>query len=124
MGANRAERVAPLIHREFAERLRGVKDYRLTPISITRVEVTRDLSIARVWWMPLGGGEISADLEDAVDDAAKRLRGPIGRALRLRHAPELDMRIDNHTDEAFRVNDLLEKISVELREKDEGDLDE
>ena len=58
MGGFRAERVAEMIHRELAERLRReVKDPRLEPISITHVKVNGDLSRAIVDFLPLGGGE-------------------------------------------------------------------
>ena len=108
----RAERIAGMIHRELAERLRGLKDPRLVEISITRVEVTRDLRLAKVSYLKFGGGEISDDLHDAVLRAASRLRGPIGRALRLRHSPELRFERDTHTEAAFRVNELLHKIGA------------
>jgi len=114
MGGYRAERVAEMIHRELAQRLLvEVKDPRLVPISITQVRVTRDLSRATVDFMPLGGGEVSAELQQALDETARALRGPIGRALRLHHSPELVFRPDLHTDEAFRVTRILEELAGE-----------
>ncbi|MBW1877743.1 MAG: 30S ribosome-binding factor RbfA [Deltaproteobacteria bacterium] len=113
MGGYRVERVAEMIHRELAQRLLvEVKDPRLVPISITQVQVTRDLSRATVDFMPLGGGEVSEDLRQALDDAARTLRGPIGRALRLHHSPELVFRHDTHTEEAFRVTRILEELAA------------
>ena len=120
MGGYRAERVAEMIHKELAQRLRlELKDPRLEPISITHVKVTRDLSRATVDFMPLGGGEVGADLRDALDEAARTLRGPIGRALRLRHAPEIVFREDTHTEQAIRVTQLLEEIAAERSEDGE-----
>lgn len=120
MGGYRAERVAEMIHRELAQRLRlEVKDPRLEPISITHVKVTRDLSRATVDFMPLGGGEVSGDLREALDEAARSLRGPIGRALRLRHAPEIVFREDTHTEKAIRVTRLLEEIASEASDEEE-----
>ena len=114
MGSHRAERLAELIHREVAERLgTQVKDARLEPISITRVEVARDLSHAAIEYLPLGGGSASKELQEALSDCAKRLRGPVGRALGIRHSPELVFRIDTHTEAAIRVTSLLEQIKRE-----------
>lgn len=119
----RPERVAEMIHRELAERLRSdIKDDRLAALSITLVQVTRDLSRATVSYMPLGGGKPDADFVEALDQAAKKLRGPIGRALRLRHAPELVFEYDEHTDAAFRVTALLDRIGAErARASTEGE---
>jgi ribosome-binding factor A len=114
MGGYRAERVAEMVHKEVAERLRlEVKDPRLAPISITHVSVSRDLSVATVEFLPLGGGAPSKDLTEALADAARRIRGPIGRALRLRHAPEIHFKPDEHTEEAIRVTQLLSSLSAQ-----------
>jgi len=111
MGGFRAERVAEMIHRELAVRLREeVKDPRLEPISITQVKVSGDLSRAVVDYLPLGGGVPSTDLVDALHEAAQRLRGPIGRALRLRHAPQIVFQIDTHTEQAVRVTSMLRDL--------------
>jgi ribosome-binding factor A len=109
-----------MLHRELAIRLReDVKDADLGAVSITRVEVNRDISVAMIHYMPLGGGKPSASMVDAVERAAKKLRGPIGRVLRLRHAPRLNFVLDTHTEEAFRVNDLLAGLQDERGPDDE-----
>ncbi len=114
MGGYRHERVAELIHRELSQRLRGeIKDAHLEPVSITHVSVSRDLRRAWVQYCPLGGGSPSAELISAVESAAKNLRGPIGRALRLRHSPELIFQVDTHTDQAMHVNRLIEEAARE-----------
>lgn len=121
MRGYRPERVAELIHRELGQRLlTEIKDPRVTPISITKVDVNGDLSRAVIHFLPLGGGVPSPDLVDGLDDVAKKLRGPIGRALRLRHSPELVFEVDTHTEEAVRITQLLSEIGDELREGDEA----
>ena len=72
-----------MLHRELDERLRlEMKDPRLVPISITSVQVTRDLSRAVVEYLPLGGGavavlEVAATLRRDVHElhVRRRLRG-------------------------------------------------
>jgi ribosome-binding factor A len=119
MPSYRPERVAEMIHRELAERLRSeVKDPRVVPISITGIEVTRDLSRAVVSYTPLGGGTPSEDLLEGLEVAAKQLRGPIGRALRLRHAPELVFAFDEHIDQAFRVSSLIDRLAAERKARE------
>ncbi len=120
MKGHRADRIAEMIHGELAVRLhRDVKDPRVTPISITGVNVSGDLKKAVIEWMPLGGGAGSADLTEGLKEAARRLRGPIGRTLQLRHAPELIFQQDVHTEEAIRVGHLLEQLSQAREEQDE-----
>ena len=54
MRGYRPERVAELIHRELGQRLlTEIKDPRVTPISITKVDVNRDLSRAIIHFLPL-----------------------------------------------------------------------
>ena len=115
----RPKRVAPHIHRELAQRLRGANsETEWGYISITHVEVSRDLARATISYMPLGGGEISDELQEAMEQAAKQLRGPIGRALRIRTAPELCFRPDTHTEEAVRMTNLLNRIGDTLRSEE------
>lgn len=109
-----------MIHRELAQRLRlEVKDPRVTDVTITDVSVNRDLSRAVISYMPLGGGQPSKELEEGLGDAARRLRGPIGRALRLRHAPELVFTYDTHTERAIAVTRLIDRIVAERDEEGE-----
>jgi ribosome-binding factor A len=118
MPAHRAERIAEMLHREIDERLRlEMKDPRLAPISITSVSVSRDLSRAVVEYLPLGGGPVSTELAEGLAHAARQLRGPIGRALRLRHAPEIVFRVDAHTEEAIRITGLLSRMERERAER-------
>lgn len=119
-GNYRAERVAELIHKELAQRLRlEVKDPRLEPISITDISVNRDLSQAHIRYLPLGGGAPGEHLQAGLDAAAKKLRGPIGRALRLRHAPELVFQFDDQHDQAMAVSNLLAKLAREREERED-----
>jgi len=116
----RPERIAELIHKELAQRLRlEIKDPRVGPVSITSLTVTKDLSRATVRYLPLGGGEPDADLADGLDQAARKLRGPIGRALRLRHAPELVFEYDEHHAKAVAVTQLLDKLQQEREAAEE-----
>lgn len=122
MPSYRPERVSEMIHRELAERLRSeVKDPRVVPISITAIEITRDLSRAVVSYTPLGGGAPSEELVAGLEAASKQLRGPIGRALRLRHAPELVFAYDEHIDQAFKVSSLIDRLTAERKAREDAD---
>jgi len=113
----RPARIAELVHQELAQRLReDVKDPRVSDLSITRVDVSRDLKRATIHYLPLGGGDPSKELDAALSDVARYLRGPIGRALRIRHAPELVFVFDTTTEAAIRVSRKLAEIAQQTRE--------
>jgi ribosome-binding factor A len=113
----RPKRIAAMIHRELASRLTNVvKDSEWGYISITHVEVSRDLKRATISYMPLGGGEISPELQQVMDAAGRQLRGPIGRSLRVRNSPELVFTPDTHTEEAVRMTRLLNQIGNDLKD--------
>lgn len=124
MAGYRPARVAEMIHKELAQRLRlEIKDPRVGPVSITHVEVSGDLRVARIAYSPLGGGAPSQELVEGLADAARHLRGPIGRALRLRNAPELRFEPDTHTDEAVRMTSLLDQMARKRADDEEEEED-
>lgn len=119
MAGYRPERIAELIHREVALLLQLNKDPRVGSISITKVEITRDLRKATVLYLPLGSDAAPAETQEGLNHSARQWRGPVGRALGIRHAPELHFQLDRHTVDAVRVGSLLDRIGRELRLKDE-----
>ena len=111
----RPERVGEMVHRELAVRLReDVKDPDLVDVSSTRVVMSKDLGRALVLFVPLGGGDVGKPLMEALGRAARQLRGPVGRALRLRTAPEIVFKVDEDLDRAVRLTSLLDQIGREL----------
>jgi ribosome-binding factor A len=111
----RAERVAEGVRAEVALFLRdGAKDPRLRGlVTITGVEVTRDLRHARVFVSVLGSDEERASTMLGLASVAHHLRGSIGRALRLRAAPEIDFRLDESIAHAARIEALLAQVRDE-----------
>jgi ribosome-binding factor A len=122
MPSYRPKRVAEMVHKEVSHRLRvEIKDPRISSISITNVEVSRDLQGAVISYLPLGGGVPSEELLAGLSDAARRLRGPIGRALRLRRAPNLHFVYDSNFEDAIRVSNLLDRLGAERNESTAGE---
>ena len=72
-----------------------VKDPRIMGlVTVTAVEVTRDLRHAKVFVSVLGSDSQRAATFEGLDGVAAHLRGRVGRALRLRVAPEIEFRND------------------------------
>src|SRR5215211_2659966 len=108
----RPDRVAEAIREEIATFLaEGVKDPRVVGmVTVTGVELTRDLRHARVFVSVLGSEEEKKATFEGLEALAGHLRGRVGRALRLRSAPEIDFRADRSVAHAARIETLLNQI--------------
>src|SRR5262245_32069020 len=81
----RSKRVAQQIQRTLSELIRReIRDPRLGLLTITEVRVTSDLSYATIYYSVLNAKRSEA--QEVLVSAAEILRGPLGRALGLRHA--------------------------------------
>ena len=92
----RPDRVAEAIREAVAMFLaEGVKDPRVTGlVTVTGVDVTRDLRHARVHVSILGTDQEKKDTMEGLQSVAGYLRAKLGRTLRLRVTPELDFKYD------------------------------
>ncbi len=117
----RPDRVSEAIREEVATFLTdGVKDPRVRGlVTVTGVDVTRDLRHAKVFVSILGDDAGRRETLDGLEAMASHLRGHIGRALRLRSAPEIAFKYDQSVTYAARIETLLEKV----RQEREGDGD-
>jgi ribosome-binding factor A len=116
----RQERVEELLRREIAQMLmRGeLRDPRLAPasaVSITGVEVSADLSVARVFIDVLTEALRLTDVLAALHAGGGLIRRKLGDRLKLRRMPELRFEQDNSITRGARV----EAILAELRDKGE-----
>jgi ribosome-binding factor A len=104
----RARRVAEQVQRVLSEMLRReVRDPRLKPLTITHVKLSPDLGHAWVYYAVLSGDSHDAMQREILDEAAVYLRGPLGRALRLRLAPQLHFEPDEQLERGNRLDDLI-----------------
>ena len=108
----RSDRVAAAIRQEVATFLaEHAKDPRITGlVTVTGVDVTRDLRHAKVFVSVMGSDTDRASTFDGLASIAGYLRSRVGRALRLRLAPEISFRPDETVARAARIEDLLAKI--------------
>jgi ribosome-binding factor A len=106
----RPERVADAIQVELADILhRRLKDPRQGFLTVTGVDVSRDLRRARVFISALSEGELEEGL-DTLDRAKGFIRTELGRRIRLRFTPELEFRPDRSTEHGLRVQTLLRDL--------------
>jgi ribosome-binding factor A len=118
----RSRRVADEMQRELADLVRQeVKDPRVGFITITAVEVTRDLEHATVFFTRMDGEAKAADSLKALSRAAGFLRSQLGHRMRLRLVPELRFRYDASVAEGVRVSHLIDEAVAEDRARHPDD---
>lgn len=97
----------------------GVKDPRVTGlVTVTGVDVTRDLRHAKVHVSILGSEQDKKQTMEGLQSVAGYLRAKLGRTLRLRVTPELDFKYDASIAHAARIDSLLEQIRTDVPASD------
>lgn len=111
----RPDRVGDQIREEISSLIsRGaVHDPGIGFITITRVQVTTDLQIARVFYTMLGDEAARKQTARALTRATPFFRRQIGSAIRLRRAPELEFRFDQSVANQDRIERLIHEIHEE-----------
>jgi ribosome-binding factor A len=109
---SRPDRVADQIRSEIASLLtRGeVHDPGIGFVTLTRVHVTPDIQLARVYYTTLGDEKARRDTGRALARATPFLRRQIGARLRLRRVPELEFLYDDAVAGQDRIEQLLKEI--------------
>lgn len=116
----RADRVGDLIREELSRLLlREVKDPRLASLTVTRVAVSDDLRVARVYVAVATEGEARSRQLAGLRSAAGFLRGRLARNLRLRFAPELSFLADEGLEHGLHIAALLKELAPAEEEPDE-----
>ena len=111
MGKNpRPLRVADRIQEELGEIFaRRMKDPRLGFVTVTGVDVSPDLRVAKIFISALTKEEADSGME-ALDRAKGFLRSELGSRLSLRYVPELIFKVDEAAERGQRIEELLREL--------------
>lgn len=105
----RHQRLGNQVLRTLSELIRfETKDPRLAQVSLTDVELSRDLSVARVYFSLIDPSEDPEEAAEGLERASGFLRGRLGRAIKVRHVPELRFMHDDSAAEAVRLGRLID----------------
>lgn len=122
---SRTRRVGEQLKRELSDLLRReTDDPRLALVSITGVEVSRDLAHARVFVTLLGHEEERAEVVAELNRLAPELRRLLGRMLRLRVVPRLVFGYDEVVEKGAALSALIDRAVTEDRRRDRSDGDD
>ena len=118
----RSHRVADFIQRELSVLIRGeLKDPRLSPMmTISSVEVSRDLSVAKVYFSVFDAAEKGPTLE-ALASASGFLRKQLARRMQTRSVPQLRFYYDDSAEHGAHMSALIaDAVSTNTTEDDMG----
>jgi ribosome-binding factor A len=106
---SRNQRLGNQVLRTLNELLRfETKDPRLKMVSLNALDLSRDLSVARIHFSMLDPNGDPAPVQEGLERASGFLRSRLGREIKIRHVPELRFSHDNSASEAQRISSLID----------------
>jgi ribosome-binding factor A len=112
--SRRPQRVALEIRHEISSMVtRGLKDRRIGLVTITDVEMSKDLRHAKVFFSAMGSEKERADCGIALNHAAGWIRRELGQRIRMRFLPEIVFYEDTSIAYGEKIDQLLDKIREE-----------
>jgi ribosome-binding factor A len=118
---SRSSRLADQIQRDLSDLIRlEVRDPRVGLVTVTEVEVSRDLSHAKVYVTSLAGSDQAAQSQQALQHAAGFLRSRLAQSLKARTVPELHFVYDESVERGIRLSRLIDQ-AVEGAPQESGE---
>lgn len=87
-----------------------VKDENIKFVTITDVDITNDLSYAKIYFTVLDE-ENKNEVLKALNNASRFIRGKLSERIEIRHTPELNFIYDDSISYGEHIEDIIEKIS-------------
>ncbi len=112
----RTRRVAELLKHEIMHILsKDIDDPRVHDVVITRVKVTADLGIARIYFSSYDKKSLK-DIEIGLDKSKGFIRKKLMESVHLKKLPQLIFERDDTPEEAEKLDEIFRRISAENRE--------
>ena len=113
----RTDRLGEQFREEIGKLIqKGLKDPRVSPLtSITRVDITEDLSYAKALVSVMGSDKEKRDTIIGLNNSAGFIRGVLGKALKIFKIPELKFVLDEYLEHAMHIESFL----ADLKQKGE-----
>jgi len=125
MSSQRSGRVQEAIRQEVSSIIHSqIRDPRLGFLTITGVELTKDLRYARIYFSVLGGDKEKKLALRGLNSAKGYIKGLLGDRIKLRYMPDIEFKIDETLERTRHIYDLFEKIRKEKKDdtgSDSGD---
>jgi len=106
----RSQRLNILIREEMADIImRRVKDPRLGFVTVTDVEMSEDLKLAKIYVSVFKEDERDLTLE-ILNNAKGLIRSELAKRVRVKFIPAIDFRIDKSVEHGDKIDCLLKEI--------------
>ena len=114
------------ILRELSAAVAGVKDPRVAKafVTVTRTELTSDLSYCKVWVACMGGTERTEKACEGMKAASGYFKKCIAARVRMRKMPELIFIPDNSLEYSEHIEEIISKLPKPVEEEGSDDNDE
>lgn len=120
MSTARIERVAGEIKKEIGRiLLEELKDPRIGFVTITKVELSRDLRRAKVYFSHLGPKKKLRDTQVGLARSSGFVRRLLGQRIKLRYTPEIVFKLDQGIEHSFHIAEVLEKIKDKNKDNEQ-----
>lgn len=117
---SRSQRLGAQILRTLSELLRfETKDPSLAAVSLTAVDLSRDLGVAKVYYSLLNPDDDPQPVQEGLQRASGFLRGRLGKSLEIRHVPELRFMHDDSIAHGAEMAKLIDSAGKSAREHSE-----
>ncbi|MDO5026590.1 MAG: 30S ribosome-binding factor RbfA [Tissierellia bacterium] len=119
MDNKRTRRIAKELQKEISAILATeIKDPRINSlISVTDVDLTKDLEQAKVYISSLGDEEDKEDILEGLRNASGFIKRELGIRLKLRNIPDLIFKTDDSIERGIYMDNLISKVLKEDEEK-------
>ena len=124
MEGKRSDRVADSIRKEISEMLvKTIKDPRIGFITLTRVTVSEDCRLAKVYYSVVGTPEQKRQSMEGLNSAKGYIRRELGHRMKLKYTPELVFQFDPSIEYAIHMGELIHHLQEERAEIEGRDED-
>lgn len=114
MRFKRSQRIQELILEEISKLVQsGLKDPRIGFTTVTKVEVTDNLKLAKIFISVMGSEKEKTDTLDGLNSAKGFIRNAMGKNLYLRYLPVLEFRRDDNADHVEKISRILNELQSE-----------
>ncbi|SEA66392.1 ribosome-binding factor A [Desulfuromusa kysingii] len=115
MSSYRPERVGEQIHKEVTRLLMyNIKDPRVSPVTLTGVQMSRDIGSAKIYYTVQGDSAERKEAEKGLKSASPYIRRELGKIMNLRFVPNLYFKFDESVNYGQKIDALLYQVREDL----------
>ena len=118
----RSEKVADMIQKEISQMLvKTIKDPRVGFVTITKVTVSDDCRLAKVYFSMAGTLAEKERSMKGLDSAKGYVRRELGRRMRLKYTPEIMFQFDPSIEYAIHIGEVIQQLKQDKEKNGDGD---